>query len=26
VRISPVEGRWRDVGRPEDIEAENQES
>ena len=23
VRISPIEGRWRDVGRPEDLEAVN---
>lgn len=23
VRISPVEGRWRDVGRPDDLAAEN---
>lgn len=24
VRISPIEGRWRDVGRPEDLAAENE--
>jgi glucose-1-phosphate thymidylyltransferase len=23
VRISAIEGRWRDVGRPEDLEAVN---
>jgi len=23
VRVSPIEGRWRDVGRPEDLEAVN---
>jgi NDP-sugar pyrophosphorylase family protein len=24
LRISPVEGNWRDVGRPEDLAAVNQ--
>ncbi len=26
VRISPIEGPWRDVGRPEDLAAENEAS
>jgi UDP-N-acetylglucosamine diphosphorylase / glucose-1-phosphate thymidylyltransferase / UDP-N-acetylgalactosamine diphosphorylase / glucosamine-1-phosphate N-acetyltransferase / galactosamine-1-phosphate N-acetyltransferase len=25
VRISPIEGHWRDVGRPEDLRAESEE-